>query len=83
MPDFIRKPLGAILIILSLVAYAALVGLASGWIARQDVLAQGLLYLVLGVAWVPALMPLTRWTETGRFTKAATPATPAARETDK
>jgi len=83
MPDVIRKPLGAILIIFSLVAYAALVGWASGWIARQGVMAQGLLYLVLGLAWVPALMPLTRWTETGRFTKARAPVTPARKETNQ
>jgi len=83
MPDVIRKPLGAILIILLLVGYAALVGLASRWIARQGVLGQGLLYLVLGLAWVPALMPLTRWTETGRFTKPRTPVTPARKETNR
>lgn len=72
MADVIRKPLGAILIILALVAYAAVVGLASGWLARLPVLVQGLIYLVLGVAWVPALMPLTRWTETGRLRKPRT-----------
>ncbi len=81
MPDVVRKPLGAILIILSLVAYSAMVGVASGWIARQPILAQGLLYLVAGLAWVPALMPLARWTETGRFTKPRSAATPAPKET--
>ncbi len=80
MPDVIRKPLGVILIILSLAAYAALVGYASSWIARQPILGQTLLYLVLGVIWVPALMPLTRWTETGRFTKPRDPARRAREE---
>lgn len=69
MADAIRKPLGAILIILALVGYAALVGLASAWLTQMPILLQGLAYLVLGVAWVPALMPLTRWTETGRLRK--------------
>ena len=67
MAPVIRKPLGAILIVLALAAYAGLVGLASGWIARAPALVQGGIYLVLGLAWVPGLMPLTRWTETGRF----------------
>jgi hypothetical protein len=69
VPDVIRKPLGAILIIVALAAYAALVGLASGWIAQLPILAQTMIYLVLGIAWVPALMPLTRWTETGHLRK--------------
>ncbi len=69
MAPVVRKPLGTILIIFALCAYAALVGLASGSIARLPVLVQGLLYLLAGVAWVPALMPLTRWTETGSFSR--------------
>ena len=83
MPPVIRKPLGALLIIAALALYAALVGLASGWIARLPVLAQGLLYLIAGVAWVPALMPLTRWTQTGRFTRARGSVTTDAKETLK
>ena len=83
MPPVIRKPLGALLLIAALVLYAALVGLASGWIARWPVLVQGLFYLVAGIAWVPALMPLTRWTQTGRFTRPPAPVTADARGDQK
>lgn len=82
MPDAVRKPLGVILIILAIAAYAALVALASGWISGLPIWAQSVIYLIAGLAWVPALMPLTRWTETGRFTRPRALATRGPEETN-
>ena len=65
-----RKAVGGLLIIAALAFYAFLVASASGHIGRLPVLAQMLVYLVAGVAWVPLLMPLVRFIETGRFTRA-------------
>ena len=78
MPPVLRKPLGVLVLIAGIAAYAALVGLASSLLARALILAQGLFYLVAGLAWVPFFMPLMRFIETGRFTKRRGPATPPA-----
>ena len=62
-----RKPAGMLVILAMIVALAALVGSFSVEIARFPALAQGLLYLVLGIAWIAPLRPLLSWMETGHF----------------
>lgn len=66
----VRKPLGGVLLIAALAVYAAAVVSFSTLVGRWPVLAQAAFYLLAGVAWVPGLMPLARWIETGRFTRA-------------
>lgn len=73
----VRKPLGGLALILVLAVYAILIATASGHIGRLPILAQALFYLIAGIAWVPLLMPLARWIETGRFTKPRGGANPA------
>lgn len=75
----VRKPLGGLLVIAALAVYAAAVAMLSGSVGRLPILAQAVFYLLAGVAWVPALMPLARWIETGRFTKPRDAATPPSR----
>lgn len=65
----IRKPLGGLAIIAALAVYAWGAASLSATFGRLPILAQAALYLVVGVAWVPMLMPLVRFIETGRFTK--------------
>ena len=62
-----RKPAG-IFAILSLIAvWTVLIVSFSAEIGGWPVLAQGLFYLVAGIAWIVPLKPLLRWMETGRF----------------
>ena len=63
-----RKPAGIFGILLLIVIWAALVASLAGFIEKWPVLAQGLFYLVAGIAWIAPLKPLLRWMETGRFT---------------
>lgn len=79
MTPAVRKPVGGLLIVAALAVYAVTVASLSGEVGRLPVLAQGLVYLVAGVAWVPALMPLARWIETGRFTRPRGDANPGRR----
>lgn len=83
IPPVIRKPFGVIAIILGIAAYAGLVALASGRVARAPILAQAAVYLVAGIAWVPLFFPMVRYIETGRFTKPRRAATRPAKEDGK
>ena len=62
-----RKPAGIFAILALIAVWAALVVAFSGQIGGWPVLAQGLFYLVAGIAWILPLKPLLRWMETGRF----------------
>ncbi len=62
-----RKPLGVLLIIVLLIAYAVLVASAAPWLSALPVLVQAPVYLLLGVIWIAPLRPLLRWMETGRL----------------
>ncbi len=63
----LRKPLG-ILIILALIAFwAFIVGSCSTYVGTWPTLAQGLFYLIAGIAWILPLKPLLKWMETGSF----------------
>lgn len=66
MPS-LRKPLGVLAIVAGLAVYALLVAALAGPIGRLPVLAQALLYLLLGIVWVAPLRPVLLWMETGRW----------------
>ena len=56
-----RKPIGVLAIVLGLVVYGGLVAACAPWIGLQPQLAQALIYLILGVAWLLPLRPLLVW----------------------
>ena len=62
-----RIPLGILALMLALALYAILVAKASGWIGQWPVLAQTLIYVVLGTVWLLPLRRFLIWMETGRF----------------
>ena len=63
----LRIPLGILALLLGLIVYALAVMWASPWIERLPVLAQALVYLVLGIIWLLPLRRFLIWMETGRF----------------
>ncbi|MCP8939124.1 DUF2842 domain-containing protein [Alsobacter sp. SYSU M60028] len=64
MPRRTRKLIGAVAMIVFVVVYAlALMALAQGTVQDASKLAQGLFYVVGGLAWILPLMPLIRWME--------------------
>jgi drug/metabolite transporter (DMT)-like permease len=63
----LRIPFGVLLLLLGLALYAGAVVWASQWIERLPTLAQALVYLVLGVAWLLPLRRFLIWMETGRW----------------
>lgn len=62
-----RKPAGAILMLVAITAWAALVISLSATIGGWPVLAQLAFYALTGVIWIMPMMPLLRWMETGRW----------------
>jgi len=62
-----RKPAGIFAILALIAAWTVLIVSFSSQIGGWPVLAQGLFYLVAGIAWIVPLKPLLRWMETGRF----------------
>ena len=63
----LRIPLGILALLVVLAAYALAVAWASSWIGRLPALAQALVYLVLGVAWLLPMRRFLIWMETGRW----------------
>jgi CHASE2 domain-containing sensor protein len=63
----LRIPLGILALLFALALYALGVMWASQWIERLPVLAQALVYLVLGTAWLLPLRRFLIWMETGRW----------------
>jgi hypothetical protein len=61
----LRIPLGILALLFALALYAVAVMWASQWIERLPTLAQGLVYLVLGVVWLLPLRRFLIWMETG------------------
>ncbi|QIK77647.1 DUF2842 domain-containing protein [Sphingomonas piscis] len=66
-----RKLVSAGLIILLIAAWALVVLLAVPVVGNLPILVQAIFYLAAGIAWIFPLKPLVRWSETGRWTKAA------------
>ena len=63
----LRIPLGILALLVGLAVYVLAVAWASQWIERLPVLAQALVYCVLGVAWLLPLRRFLIWMETGRW----------------
>ena len=63
----LRIPFGILALLAFLGVYALVVVWASQWIERLPMLAQALVYLVLGVAWLLPLRRFLIWMETGRW----------------
>lgn len=62
-----RKPVGMFAILALILVWVILVASFSGQIGALPVLAQCVIYLVLGIVWITPLKPLLRWMETGRW----------------
>ena len=62
-----RKPFGIIALILGLFGYALIVAGLSGPIGKLPVLAQTLVYVILGTVWLLPLRRFLIWMETGRW----------------
>lgn len=63
----LRIPFGILALLVGLGFYALGVVWASQWIERLPMLAQALVYLVLGVVWLLPLRRFLIWMETGRW----------------
>ena len=63
----LRIPLGILALLVALGLYALAVVWTSRWIELLPMLAQALVYLVLGVAWLLPLRRFLIWMETGRW----------------
>ena len=62
-----RIPAGILLLLVGIALYAFGVLLLSPLIEQLPVLAQTVVYLVLGIAWLLPLRRFLIWMETGRF----------------
>lgn len=62
-----RKPAGIFLILLIILVWSVIVATASAWIGQQNMLVQGVIYIVAGTVWILPLKPLLAWMETGRW----------------
>ena len=65
----LRKPLGILAIMAFIALWAVIVVSAWPWIGALPMLAQAIVYLAAGIAWIAPLGPILRWMETGRFGK--------------
>lgn len=63
----LRIPLGIIALLIALSAYVVLVVGLSDYIAQLHVLAQTVVYIVLGTIWILPLKRFLMWMETGRW----------------
>ena len=63
----LRIPLGVLALLFALAVYILAVVWASQWIEQLPVLAQAVVYCVLGVAWLLPLKRFLIWMETGRW----------------
>ena len=62
-----RIPVGILLLLIGLTAYALFFVGISDWITRQHVVLQTVIYIVLGTAWLLPLRGFLSWMETGRW----------------
>jgi hypothetical protein len=77
----LRKPLGVIAMIALLAGYSLLVARLWPLLGGLHPLLELAAYLVLGFAWVPPMMPLVAWIETGRWRRVRRGDRPATRST--
>ena len=62
-----RKPIGMLLIVLIITAWAVIVASCSPIIGQWPMPVQVILYLIAGIVWIFPLKPLLAWMEVGRF----------------
>ena len=62
-----RKPVGILAILFALALYAILAVTLLAPVARGPILAQMVVYLVVGTIWILPLGRFLQWMETGRF----------------
>lgn len=62
-----RKPVGILALLVALALYAVLAVTLLAPVARWPILAQMLVYLVVGTIWILPLGRFLQWMETGRF----------------
>lgn len=62
-----RKPAGVFAILALIVIWVALIATFSAIIGGWHWVAQLIVYLVAGIAWIAPLKPLLLWMETGRW----------------
>ena len=63
----LRIPLGILALLFVLAVYIGAVVWASQWIERLPILAQAVVYLVLGTIWLLPLRRFLIWMETGSW----------------
>ena len=64
-----RSVIGMFLVLGIIAIWAVIIGSFSEAIGRLPILVQLLVYLVAGIAWIFAAMPVMRWIVIGRFRK--------------
>lgn len=62
-----RKPVGALAIVMLIIAWLVIVTTFSRQISALPWPLQTLVYLVAGIIWIAPLRPLLLWMETGRW----------------
>lgn len=62
-----RKPFGILALLLGLTGYALIIAGLSSIISAQHVIAQTLIYVILGTVWLLPLRRFLIWMETGRW----------------
>ena len=62
-----RKPVGILAMLFALALYAILAVTLLAPVARWPILAQMVVYLVVGTIWILPLGRFLQWMETGRF----------------
>ena len=62
-----RKPVGILALLVALALYAVLAVILLAPVVRWPILAQMLVYLVVGTIWILPLGRFLQWMETGRF----------------
>jgi hypothetical protein len=62
-----RKPVGMLLILAIIAAWATLVASLSGVIGGLHGAVQAAIYVATGLVWILPVRPLLVWMETGRF----------------
>lgn len=62
-----RKPAGMLMMLAVIALWAVLVGSLSARIATLPAVAQMIIYVAAGIAWIFPMRPLLVWMETGRW----------------
>lgn len=65
----LRKLIGAFVFLAILLVYAMFIMMLGTYVIPHNIWAELPFYIVSGLAWVPLVMPLIRWMETGKWRK--------------